>query len=151
MATTTLNIHIDVLSKINQHAIRLNKSKKEIIILLLMRIMKNHHLFVKTFSTVKYQRSDIKAKWHCFHIRFKKDENEFFVDLRKLCKYSVSCLVAISVERYLDELIMDIDKKLVDNYIYYKNYVLHFEVIDGIISWSFYWGYPEEHLKTLRL
>jgi len=150
MIITTLNIHLDVLSNISRAAGRLGKSRKDIIVLLLRRIMRDHHLFKHGFSTVKYQMDDDSGNWHCFHIRFREDENEFFVDLRKLTKCSVSNLVAKAVERYLAELIED-RVKSVDNYRYFSNYVLHSELIDGIISWRIYWGFPVEHLKTLRI
>ena len=150
MIITTLNIHLDVLSNISRAAGRLGKSRKDIIVLLLRRIMRDHHLFKHGFSTVKYQLDDDSGNWHCFHIRFREDENEFFVDLRKLCKFSVSCLLAKAVERYLGELQKNTEKK-VDNYRNFNNYVLHREVVEGIISWRIYWGFPIKHLKTLRL
>ncbi len=100
---------------------------------------------------VKYQPDDVKKNWHCFHIRFREDEYEFFTDLRNVCKYSVSYLLAKAVALYLDE-IGDIDgEKSVDNYRLFRNYVLHHEVVEGIISLHSYWGYPEKHLKTLNL
>ena len=151
MVITTLNIHVDVFSKITQSAALLEKSRKEVVVLLLMRIMKDHRLFVRGFSTVKYQRDDVKKNWHCFHIRLRGDEKEYFEDLRKLSKFSVSCLLAIAVKRYLEKILSDRGKKIVDNYTHFSNYVLHHEVVDGIISFHSYWGYPEEHLKTLRL
>ena len=151
MISTTLNIHIDVLSKITDAAKHLDTSRKAVIVLLLKRMMKNHRFFTQSFSTVKYQQDDDKDNWHCFHIRFRPDENEFFVDLRKVCKFSVSCLLAMAVKQFLSELMRDIKKKLVDNYQDFKNYVLHKEIVEGILSWQIYWGLPMEHLKTLRL
>ena len=116
-----------------------------------MKIMKNYRLFVRGFSTVKYQPDDAKKKWHRFHIRFREDENEFFVDLRKVCKFSVSYLLAKAVDLYLDKLWEEDGEKCVDNYRTFNNYVLHHTVIDGIISFQSYWGYPDKHLKTLHL
>ena len=151
MIATTLNIHVDVLTKINQIAAELRKSRKEIIILLFKRMMMDQRVLSRGFSTVRYQEDDEKENWHTFHIRFREDDNEFFVDLRKISKFSVSCLLAIAVKRYLGILIEDLKNRIVDNYSSFKNYVLYREVVDGIISWHFYWGFPEKHLKTLRL
>ena len=100
---------------------------------------------------MKYQPDDVKKNWHCFHIRFREDENEFMVDLRKVCKFSVSYLLAKAVDLYLDKLWEEDVEKSVDNYRPFNNYVLHHEVVEGIISLHLYWGYPEKHLKTLRL
>ena len=151
MVATTLNIHVDILTKITHAALKLRKSRKEIIILLLKRMMKDQRVLGGGFSTVKYQEDDEKEYWRTFHIRFREDDNEFFVDLRKISKFSVSCLLAIAVKRYLGTLIEDLKNGNVDNYSSFKNYVLRRDVVDGIISWHFYWGYPEKHLKTLRL
>jgi len=150
MLTTTLNIHKDILSKIMYASERLGKTKRDLIVLLLMRIMKNHNLFKHNFSTVKYQPDDDKDKWRCFHIRFREDENEFFSDLRKVSKFSVSFLVAKAVDNYLDKTLQDLEKA-VDNYPYFKNYILYHEVVDGIMCWHSYWGMPVEQLKNLRL
>ena len=151
MLSTTLNIHVDVFAKINQEAVRLKKSRKFVIILLFMHIMKNYQLFMRGFSTVKYQPDDVKKNWHCFHIRYREDEKEYFEDLRKVCKFSVSYLLVKAVDHYLDKLWEEDVEKSVDNYRPFSNYVLHHEVIEGIISFQFYWGYPEKHLKTLHL
>ena len=150
MLVTTLNIHTDVFFKLTQASIILKKSRRDIIVILLMRIMRDIHKFRRGFATVKYQPDDLKEKWHCFPIKFKFDENEFWTDLRKVSKYSVSYLLAIAVDNYLDELMLG-NKKNIYNYIYFKNYVLYREVIDGIICWQSYWGFPLEHLRTLRL
>ena len=148
MIRTTLNIHVNVLSKICETAERLDTSMTKVIVLLLMRIMNDMDSFPHRFKTVSYQEDDVKENWHCFHIKFREDHNEYFIDLRKLCKFSVSFLLAIAVKRYLDKLIEDMGGKSGDNYVYYTNYVLHGEEIEGVNSFTFYWGFPEEHLKT---
>jgi hypothetical protein len=150
MIATTLNIHRDVLTQIKDTSILFDKAQREIIVLLLMRMMRNHYKFRKMFCTVKYQRKDVKTNWRCFHIKFREDENEFFVDMRKFCKISVSYLLAIAVNKYLDELIESFDKP-VDNYHRFKDYVLLHEEVEGVFSWRIYWGFPYDHLNTLDL
>ncbi len=150
MIATTLNIHVGVLAKISKAAIRFNQSRRKTIVMLLMMIMEDQRFFARCFSTVKYQPDDNEENWHCFHIRFREDENEFFVDLRKLCKFSVSYLLALAVDRYLGALLKRV-KKSVDNNIRFINYVQYHEVVDGIFSWRIYWGYPIKEIKTLRL
>jgi hypothetical protein len=151
MARTTLNINVDIFSRISTAATKLGKPRREVIVLLLMRIMQNHSMPHRGFTTVKYQPDDDKDKWHPFQICIRPDENEFFMDLRKFCKYSVSYLVAIAVEKYLDQLVDDAGGTGIHNYVYYRNYVIYREVVDGVISWRLYWGYPSEELKTFRL
>ena len=150
MLSTTINMHRDILIKIKEAAIRLDKSQRDIIVLLLMRIMRDHCKIMNEFTAVKYQPNDIREKWHCFHIKFKHDEYEYFIDLRKVCKCSVSLCIAIAVERYIDELTQKI-KIGVDNYTRFSNYVLRHKVIEGVYCWYLYWGFPEKYLKRINI
>jgi len=107
MGRTTLNIHLYDMLKITQASVKLDVSCREVIIMLLKKMMKENRKFRGGFSNTKYQPDDPDKRWHCFPITFKKDENEFREDLRKICKSSVSRIVSIAIEKYLDELIAD--------------------------------------------
>ena len=147
MLATTVNLHRDVLARITKVAIRKNKSRRDIIVMLLMRLMRDRHMAPRGFTTVKYQPDDDRKNWRCFHIRFRHDEYEYFTDLRKFIKCSVSLCIALAVDRYLDELTCKFKKKFVDKYMRFCNYVLRREIIEGIICWNLYWGFPGEHIK----
>ncbi len=149
MLATTINMHIDIFNKISQVSEKLNKSKRDVVVMLLLRTMDDIHKLHRGFTTVKYQPDNDKDKWHCFAIRFRPDEIEYCCDLRKIGKYSLSYLVAIAVEKYIDELIEKV-KNVVYNYTRYSNYVLYREVVEDIICWQCYWGFPIERLKTLK-
>jgi hypothetical protein len=151
MPDTTINIHEDIYTRISAAAVKLDTSRRDIIIRLLMRMMKNNSTPRRGFTTVKYQPGDATGRWHPFHICYKNDENEFSVDLRKFSKYSVSFILAIAVEKYLDQLTGDANEKGMYNYTGFSNYVIYREVVEGIISWRLYWGYPPEELKSLKL
>jgi hypothetical protein len=150
MAATTINMHLDTLTSISRAAIKLKTSKRDIIVRLLMRIMREIDGFKAGFSSVRYQANDPEGRWHCFSINFKIDESEFFSDLRNFCKCSVSLLVAIAVEKYLGEMIEELKEGL-HNYFRFSNYIIHREMIDGIVCWRLYWGSPMDHLRTLLL
>jgi len=151
MIDTTLNIHVNILSRINHAALKLGKPRKEVIIFLLKRLMEDTGVLNSDFSTVKYQEDADPEHWRCFHIRFREDDYEYFLDLRKFSKSSVSCLLAMAVTRYLESLVEDFKTGAVDNYSLFRNYVLHWEVVEGIIAWHIYWGFPGNHLQTMRL
>lgn len=140
MLKTTLNINCDVITRITCASRKLNKSKRDIIVILLKCIMRDIDKFQGGFTTVKYQPDDEKGHWHCFSIRFKCDENEFWVDLRKMSKFSVSYLVAIAVDIYLDDLV----KNSVHNYAKFNKYILVKETVQGIVCWQCYWGKLEK-------
>ena len=95
-------------------------------------------------TMVRYQRRCEPDKWHVFHLQVRMDDYEYFLDLRKLLKMSVSLLLAYAVEKYLDK-----QKVLnTDNY-WYKNYVIIKETINNTICWKFIWGFPRDLFRFL--
>jgi hypothetical protein len=150
MIATSINMQIDTFTLLSRAAVQLNTSRRAIIVRLLMRIMHNISRHQGGFTSVRYQPGNSEKRWHCFSIRFKPDENEFFMDLRKLCKCSVSLLVAIAVEKYLDEMIRN-KKRTVYNNIMFENYLLSRTAVDGIISWQIHWGTPKSAINGIKL
>jgi hypothetical protein len=98
------------------------------------------------FTLVKYQARDPLKRWKRFPISFRENENEFVKDLRRLSKFSVSYLMAIAAERYLEELLKAKGKK--HNYAEFPDYAVGQRISDGIICWEFYWGDPDPSTKS---
>ena len=73
------------------------------------------------------------------------DEYEYFLDLRKLLKKSISAIVAYAVKKYFKGIIKS---NITDNYPF-KNYVIIKETINNVITWRLFWGYPEKMEKIL--
>ena len=87
---------------------------------------------------VQYQNRRNPDAWHTFHLQVREDDYEYFLDLRKLLKMSVSLILAYAVEKFLDKLLKNNNT---DNN-RYCNYVIVKDVIDDIICWKFIWGFP---------
>jgi hypothetical protein len=138
MMKTTLNIHIDVMKKITFAAQKQGISHSEMIVMLLNKSMDEMQNRDRIGRLVQYQQRDSPDKWHPFHIRWKWDEYEFFQDMRKLLKMSVSLILAYAVEKFLDKVM----KKNKSDNNHFHNYILAKEVIDGIIIWKLIWGFP---------
>jgi len=141
---TTLKIDLEIMEKITLAAKSKKISRTELIIILLNKVMDSTVEPYFLGKMVKYQKRRNRDEWHRFHIKLKLDEYEFFLDLRKLLKMSVSLILAYAVDKYL-QLIL---RKATDNYLH-KNYLMIRESIDGIKCWKLYWGYPpsiEKHL-----
>ncbi len=142
---TSLNINKDILIKINKVSNSSGISRTKIIVMLLKKMMKNESSKACIHKTIKYQKCNEKTNWHTFHITFKGDEYEYFLDLRKLLKMSLSHIVAYAVNKYLKSLLLD---KSTDNYSF-TNYILAKEDADGIIYWKLFWGIPKKISKYL--
>lgn len=104
------------------------------------RLGDDHDNMVATWSRVRYQKRDETGNWRHLHLTLRPDEYEFFLDLRKVFKFSVSSLVAYAVEKYLEEIVKKLSKGS-DNY-RYKNYMFQRFIVDGVICWIFSWGIP---------
>jgi hypothetical protein len=140
---TTLNIHYEILKIITVAAQERAISRSDLIISLLKRVMEDMSTPGDLGRLVQYQKRGKAADWHTFHIKLRVDEYEYFLDLRKLLKMSVSLILSYAVKRYL---INTPEKNIGDNYPY-KNYVIIRELIDNIICWKLVWGYPQ-HICT---
>jgi hypothetical protein len=91
---------------------------------------------------VKYQGRRMKEEWRCQHLVLRPDEYEFFGDMRKVMRLSVSCIVAYAVEHYLDEMLA-ISGEDTDNY-RYRNYIIARFMAGDVVCWAHCWGIPPE-------
>jgi hypothetical protein len=144
---TTLNIHADTLKNITRAARLKGISRQDLIVMLLKKTMDDPSKAVRLGRLVRYQKRAAQEDWRAFHVQLREDDYEYFLDLRKLLKMSVSLILAIAVKRYLknpaDRASLIKALKHGDNYLY-KDYVILSEKIQGIVSWRFFWGFPPD-------
>lgn len=144
---TTLNIDAVVLSKIKSAAEDSGISCSSMISLLLQRVMNERDKPIVIGRLVRYQERRKKRDWHTFHIQLRDDEYEYFLDLRKLRKMSVSLILAYAVKKYLNK---NINAETDNNRYQFRNYIISREEISGIPCWILIWGYPpilEQHIQ----
>ena len=140
---STIHMHKSTLEMLNRGAEISRRTRTSIIKLLMQRVMKDNTKMLKINSRVKYQERDERENWHRLHIVMNEYEYEYYLDMRKFFKMSVSYILAFAVRRYLDEILSELANgiKNTDNYIY-KNYIFIKKIIDGITCWQTYWGIP---------
>lgn len=142
---TTLNIHSDILGKINWAARSRRVSRSAMIMVLIKRTMDDVANSVRFGRMVRYQERSSPDAWNTVHVQLRMDDYEYLLDLRRLLKMSVSLILAYAVRKYLKEIMQNKDT---DNY-QYKNYVLIKEALDDAICWRLIWGYPYNIGKLL--
>jgi hypothetical protein len=142
---TTINMHYEILEEVSLAAQARGISRSKIIIILLKKAMSDMPNPGRLGTMVQYQKSGKRGDWHGFHIKMRPDEYEYFQDMRKLLKMSVSLILAHAVKRYLNKILQ---KNITDNYLF-KDYVIIREVIDNIICWRLLWGFPP-NFKEIR-
>jgi hypothetical protein len=100
MPKTTMNIHLAEWIKICWVAARLAKTRREVIMTLLALLLRDMERLQGKFTTVKYQEDDPEGWWHCYTILIRSDELEFWSNIGRLSKLSLSNLIAVAVEKY---------------------------------------------------
>lgn len=135
---TTINIDAHVLARMEYAAGERDCSVSGMVSQLLKRLMMDMGDYNGLGMLVRYQGRRKRTEWRVLHVRFSADEYEYFIDLRKLLKMSVSFLVAYAVEKYLNVGVQldDADKNR------FRNYALVREEIDSVICWRLFWGHP---------
>lgn len=146
---TTMHVHKSILKMLEKSSETTNRTRTYIIKRIMQRVMRDNRKLLKSYSVIKYQERDLKENWYRIHIILNEYEYEYYLDMRKFYKMSVSFILAYAVMRYLDRVVNEIlnKKNNTDNY-YYINYVFIEEVVYGIICWKIYWGFPT-HLTEL--
>ncbi len=138
---TTINMHRETQVEITAAAKTLGISRTELIVMLLKRVMAHMSKPGRPGTLVSYQKRAGKGDWHRFHVRIREDDYEYFLDLRKLMKMSVSNILNYAVKKYLNK---SFNKNSGDNY-RFVNYVILREVVQNVICWKFMWGYPPNY------
>ncbi len=142
---TTINVCTDVMYQIEQAAQSKGITRSKMIITLLKIVLAKECDKAHLGSMIKYQDTRSPDEWHTFHIQYRDDEYEYFLDMKKLLKMSLSLILAHAVYKYLKS---GKRKIKTDNYTFY-NYVIIREFNNNLISWRYIWGYPnniETHL-----
>ncbi len=135
---TTLNIQNHLLKTINDAAHKKGLPRTELIILLFKRVMDEIPRNICHGKRIKYQSRYNHGPWNTLHIRLRPNDYECLLDLRKLLKMSVSHILAMAINKFLDELIHTIIK---EKY-HFTNYIILHESINGIQCWKLLWGIP---------
>ena len=140
---STLHIHKSILEMLNKGSEMTGENRTFLIKLLMQRIMNNNQKLLKSYSRIQYQGRDVKENWHRLHVVVNEYEYEYYQDMRKFFKMSISFILAYAVIRYLDEIINEllVSNKSTDKY-YFRNYIFIKETVNGVICWQIYWGIP---------
>ena len=143
---TTVNIHVDLFNSITREARAKGISRSKMIISLLEMMMEKPSQPLRFGRPVQYQKKKKPEEWHTFHISLREDEYEYFQDLRKLLKMSISFIIASAVMDFLNNPDVTIPT---DNYLF-NSYLVVREIVDSIICWRLYWGHPVSIMQEMK-
>jgi hypothetical protein len=142
---STIYVHKNTLEMLDRGAETTGRTRTLIIRVLMQRIMSNNRHMIRSNARIKYQSRDNKENWHLLHVVLNEYEYEYYLDMRKFYKMSVSFILAYAARRYLNEIINELlnGSKNTDNYLY-KNYIFITKTINKVIYWQIYWGIPQK-------
>lgn len=140
MIKTTVYVKRELAERLEAAARNRNATRTGMAVQLIKRMMIEHRRLVRCWRAVKYQERDAGGRWCRMHIALCGSDYEFLIDARKVFKRSVSLLLAIAVEKYLDDLLTPADDKS-DNYPF-NGYIFMRELVGGVVCWRFFWGIP---------
>lgn len=123
------------------------------LVLAVMRMMlRNHNRLMREHGRIEYQKrydetSGMRIKKIRVKVKLQERDYDYFQDMRKIFRRSISLIIAIAVKYYLHELVEriingDYDEE-VDSYPY-KNYAIIEKCIDGITTFRIWWGLPAD-------
>ncbi len=135
---TTINMHLVTFKRLSKASELCGVSRSELIMKLVKEMMNSTPDNRSLGKMVQYQERCEPDCWRRFHLQVRMDEYDYMLDLRKFFKMSVSLIIAFAVRKYLNKIIKNINT---DNYPF-KNYVIIREIVDTIICWRIFWGYP---------
>ncbi len=140
---TTINIKQEVLEKIDECAAQFSISRSQLVSLLINSMIKENHTDKNRFTRVKYQKRDENTTWKRPHLMFEQDMYEKCIDIRKLLKLSVSFIVLVAFNRYIDKVVSGLMNGVnTDNNA--QNYICIGRKSRGIYSYVIFWDFPPE-------
>lgn len=144
---TTVNVRRDIRVRLEAACETTGMSRSGIIVLLLRKVMAEHERRAGDPGSVRYQDRQERHVWRRMSVFVKKCDYDYFLDMRRLFRRSVSLLVAYGVVEYLDvvisELLNDTVSKTTDNY-WHQLYSIEKIVLKTRLCWKIYWKLPEK-------
>jgi hypothetical protein len=139
MIRTTVNMTREVYEMICSVSRKSGMSKTTVIKILLRKISTKEKR-VKMWKRIEYQKRNSSQEWQTFHLSIEEAEYEYYLDLRKLLKKSLSLIIFIAANEFIEI----VNTTLSDNYPFFNYIITSSETTFGIQKWSVYWGIPEE-------
>ncbi len=142
---TTLNIKKNILEGIDEAASECGISRSRFISLLIIKFLREKSVEGNHQTRVKYQKRNKTAIWKRPHVLFDYDLYEKCIDIRKLCKLSVSHVVFTAYGLFLHTVIHE-QKKGGDTVRPFRQYICIWREYDGVFCFSVFWDFPNEEI-----
>lgn len=140
MIYTTIYLQDSLCNRLNSISRAIGIPVTSLIVTLLIKNSIHNAEHCRAWIRTRYQPRQKERKWTRIHIRLSPAEYEFILDLRRVHKRSVSSLVKISADKYLDDILNSNFRTDDNNRI--NAYTFSKILIDGATCWMHIWGTP---------
>lgn len=145
MIKTSVYINTDKLVKVMEYSAANGLTYNEVITLLLKKMQADGGCNIRKFSAVKYQNDDPDKNWVTKTVYFEEICYEFFTDMRKFFKESVSLLLSKAIELFLNTILSEV-KEILLNYADSDWDIRRDDVESGVI-WTIFWIKPTKYIR----
>ncbi len=149
---TTARLREEHIEHLDRAAEMLRVTRTALIVEIMGRMMKEHARRTASSGRVRYQ-DDAKTGWRPVHFSIYQREYDFFQEMRKFYRCSVSRLIAIAVQRHLWAVLKAMTsaktEEDADNYPF-KHHVFSLQTLEGAVCWKIYWGFPVDHRTIIQ-
>lgn len=150
---TTVNLSSKNAVSLEDAARQLHLKRSKLVAMLLRKMLKKAKSLQRYFTPVHYQKNIDGDEWKVVHIFIDDRDYEVFIDMRNFFKWSVSALLAMAINKYLDELLNADSKVLKDQYDNYKiiDYHCDAKLNKNMICWHIKWELSEKLAQKISL
>lgn len=140
MIYTTIYLQDSLCNRLNGISRATGMPVTSLIIILLKKNSIHNAELGRAWIRIRYQPRQKERKCTRIHIRLSPAEYEFILDLRRVHKRSVSFLISLSADKYLNDILnrnsRTDDNNRINAYTFSKIF------IDGATCWMHIWGAP---------
>ena len=135
---TNINITDKNHKLLEKNAFKMNITKNELVVKLLTAYLNNQSKNYEVFKRVKYQKKKKHEIWNPIHVWLSPEFYEKCINLRVFHKLSLSNILTLAIQLYLNKII----KGVADNFT--KNYIFLYTDLYECPIFIIAWGYPRE-------
>ncbi len=143
---TTVNLNLYISNLITNAALLRNISDSEMIVILLKKVLVDLQQPIRMWRLVEYQKRRTHKDWKPVHVNYNENEYEYFMDLKKILKKSLSLIITQAAKKYLKSI--NDEKKSYNNLC--DVYIVAQEYINSTRCLKFLWGFPPQQEQHLR-
>ncbi len=153
---TTYVMCDDVIARLADAEEQTKRPQEELLVLAMRMMMNNYEMYEREDGRIEYQKrideqTSEPIKKHRVKMRVSIREYNYYQDMRRIFRRSISLVIAIAVRTYLEKIVAELlsedpEAVLADTYPF-ENYAIMGKCIDNIPTWRIWWGVP----STLKL